>query len=152
MMCKNCSMHPKVVFLLRLWMKPIFWPRSKLFQILWDSCQNDCKWLLKWTATYFFPLFFIFYIPPILDLNGNILSTAEEKLNTSREHFASVLCHIVSTEVPPFAPTTESISPARSIPQTSPSKSVIVSAIKSMSSGKAAGIDGIPAQFYKSNL
>ena len=62
-----------------------------------------------------------------------------------------MLNHVVSTEVPPFAPTTETISPARSIPQTPPSKSGIVSAIKYLASGKAAGIDGIPAKFYKSN-
>ena len=65
-----------------------------------------------------------------------------------REHFESV----VSSEVPPFAPTTKTISPAGSIPQTPPSKSEIVSAFKSIPSGKAAGIDGIPAEFYKSNL
>ena len=53
--------------------------------------------------------------------------------------------------MPPFAPTTETISPTRSIPQTAPSKSEIVSAIKSISSGKAARINGIPAEFYKSN-
>ena len=57
----------------------------------------------------------------------------------------------MSSDAPPFAPTTETISPARSIPQTPPSKSKIVSAIKSIPSGKAAGIDGIPAEFYKSN-
>ena len=54
------------------------------------------------------------------------------------------------SEVPPFAPTTETISPARSIPQTPASKSEIVCAIKSILSGKAAGIDGIPEEFYKS--
>ena len=45
---------------------------------------------------------------------------------------------------------TETISPARSIPQTPPSKSEIVSAIKSLPSDTAAAIDGIPAEFYKS--
>ena len=83
--------------------------------------------------------------PPVLDLNGNILFTDEEKLNRLIEHFESVLNHVVSSDVPPFAPTTESISPARSIPQTPASKSEIVSAIKSILSGKAARIDGIPA-------
>ena len=78
------------------------------------------------------------------------MSTDEEKLNRWREQW-SVLNHVVSSDVPPFAPTTETISPARSIPQTPPSKSEIVSAIKSIPSGKAAGIDGIPAEFYKSN-
>ena len=39
---------------------------------------------------------------------------------------------VVSSDVPPFAPTTDTISPARSIPQTPPSKSEIVSAIKSI--------------------
>ena len=86
--------------------------------------------------------------PPVLDLNGNILSTDEDKLNRCREHFQFEL---VSSEVPPFAPPTETISPARSIPQTLTSKSEIVSAIKSLRSGKAAGIDGIPAVLYKSN-
>ena len=62
-----------------------------------------------------------------------------------------MLNHVVSSEVPPFAPTTETISPARSIPQPPSSKSEIVSAIKSVPSGKAAGIVGIPAEFYKSN-
>ena len=88
--------------------------------------------------------------PPLLDLNENILST-EEKPNRWRDHFESVLNHVVSSDVPHFAPTTEPISPARSIPQTPPSKSQIVSAIKSIPSGKDAGIDGIPAEFYKSN-
>ena len=41
---------------------------------------------------------------------------------------------------------------ARSIPQTPSSESAMVSAIKFLPSGKAAGIDGIPAEFYKSNL
>ena len=89
--------------------------------------------------------------PSILDLNGNILSTNEEKLNRSWEHFESVLHHVVSGEVADFAPTAETITPARSIPQTSPSKSEIVSANKSIPYGKAAGTDGIPADFYKSN-
>ena len=79
------------------------------------------------------------------------MSTDEEKLNRWRQHFESVLNHIVSSDFPPFAPTTEPISPARSIPQTPLSKSEIVSATKSLPSGKAAGIDGIPAELYKSN-
>ena len=66
---------------------------------------------------------------PVLDLNGNILPTNEEKLDRWREHFESVLNHVVSCDVPPFAPTTETISPVRIIPQTPPSKSEIVSAI-----------------------
>ena len=90
--------------------------------------------------------------PPVLDLNGNILSTDDEKLNRWREHFESVLNHVMSSDVPPFAPTTQTISPAGRIRQTPPSKSEIVSAFKSIPSGKAAGIDGIPAEFYKSNL
>ena len=39
-------------------------------------------------------------IPPVLDLNGNILSTNEEKLNRWIEHFKSVFNHIVLSEVP----------------------------------------------------
>ena len=61
--------------------------------------------------------------PPILKLNGNILSTDEDKLNRRREHFESMLNHVVSSDVAPFAPTTEPISSARSIPQTLSSKS-----------------------------
>ena len=41
----------------------------------------------------------------------------------SLNYFESVLNHVVSSEVPPFAPTTETISPARSILQTPSSKS-----------------------------
>ena len=44
--------------------------------------------------------------PPVLDLNG-ILSTDEEKLNKSREHFESVLNHVLPSEVPPFVVTTQ---------------------------------------------
>ena len=88
---------------------------------------------------------------PVLDLNGNIFSTDEEKPNRLREDFVSMPNHVVSSDVPHFAPTTETIAPARSIPQTPPSKSEIVSAIKSIPSGKAVGIDGQPAEFYKSN-
>ena len=79
------------------------------------------------------------------------MSTDEEKLNRWREQFQSVVNHVMSSEVPTFAPTTETISPARSIAQTSHSKSETVSEIKSIPSGKAAGIDGTPAEFYKSN-
>ena len=89
--------------------------------------------------------------PPVLHLNGNILFTDEEKLNRCREHFESELNHVVSCDTPPFAPITETISAARSIPQNPPSKSKIFPAIKSIPSGNAAGIDGIPAEFYKSN-
>ena len=50
------------------------------------------------------------------------------------------LCLIIDTtsEVPPFAPTTETISPARSVPQIPASKAEIVSVIKSIPCGKAA--------------
>ena len=78
------------------------------------------------------------------------MSTDEEKLNRWREHFESVLNHVLWSEVPLFGPTTETISPARSIQQTPPSKLEIVSAIKSLPSVKA-GIYGIPGKFYKSN-
>ena len=50
-------------------------------------------------------------------------------------------------DAPPFAPTTEAISPAT----TAPSKSEMVSVIKSLSSDKTAGNDAIPPEFYKSN-
>ena len=86
-----------------------------------------------------------------LDLNRDILSTDEEEQNRWREHFESVLNHVVSSDTPPFAPTTETISPTRSIPQTTPCKYEIVSAIKFIPSGKAAGIDVIPAEFHKSS-
>ena len=62
-----------------------------------------------------------------------------------------MLNRVVSTEVLPFAATTETISPARSIPQTPLIKSEIVFAIKSLRSSKAAEIYGIPAELYKSN-
>ena len=45
--------------------------------------------------------------PLVLDLNGNILSTDEEQLNRCREHVESVLNHVISSEVSPFAPTTK---------------------------------------------
>ena len=84
---------------------------------------------------------------PVLDLNGNILSIDEEKLNRWREHSEPVLNHVVSSDVPPFASTTETISPARSTSQNPPSKSEIVSAIKSIPSGKVAGFCGLPEEF-----
>ena len=58
----------------------------------------------------------------------------------------------MSSEVPAFGPITETISPARSISQILPSKSEIVSAIKSIPSGKVAGIDETPAEYYKLTL
>ena len=66
----------------------------------------------------------------LVDLNGNIFSTDEEKLNTRREHFESVLHHVVSSEVSPFAPTIETTSPARTIRQIPTSKSETISATK----------------------
>ena len=62
-----------------------------------------------------------------------------------------MLNHVVSSEVPSYAPTTETIFPAKSIPQTAPSKSEIAFAIKSIPSGIVAGIDRIPAEFCNSN-
>ena len=62
-----------------------------------------------------------------------------------------MLNNVVSSEVLPFSPTTETISTARSIPHTPPIQSETVSAIKSIPSVKAVEIDAIPAKFYKSN-
>ena len=39
-----------------------------------------------------------------------MLSTDEEKLNRRKDHFESVTNHVVSSEVPPFAPTTDTTS------------------------------------------
>ena len=36
--------------------------------------------------------------PLVLDLNGNIISTVEEKLNKWREQFESMLNHVVSSD------------------------------------------------------
>ena len=58
--------------------------------------------------------------------------------------------NVVSSEVPLCDPTTKTISAASSKPQSPSNKSEVVSAIKSIPSGKAAGNDGIPADFYKS--
>ena len=88
---------------------------------------------------------------PVLDLNGHILSTDEEKLNECSEHFESALNHVVSSDVPPFAPTTETISPAKILPQTPSSKPEIVAAIKSLPYVTAAAVDGMSAEFYRSN-
>ena len=59
---------------------------------------------------------------PVPYLNGNILSTDEQKLNSWREHFESVLNHVVSIEVPLLLQL-QKLFHQLSIPQTPASKS-----------------------------
>ena len=85
---------------------------------------------------------------PILDKNGQILSTVEEQLERWVEHFQDVLNRPPPAEPPniPKAGITLNIRCER------PTKAEIKTAIKQQKSGKAAGPDNIPPEALKAGV
>ena len=85
---------------------------------------------------------------PILDKNGQILSTVEEQLERWVEHFQDVLNRPPPAEPPNI--------PKAGIPlnirRERPTKAEIKTAIKQQKSGKAAGPDNIPPEALKADV
>lgn len=85
---------------------------------------------------------------PVRDVNGNLLHSDEEELQRWREHFSSVLNNFTEENAGPD--TSHSSAETNSRIRTNiPSLEDITAAIKALPNNKAAGIDGIPAEFYK---
>ena len=85
---------------------------------------------------------------PVMDKNGNSLTTTKEQLKRWTEHFRELLNH-PTPHSPPDIPSAETELP---ISCDKPSKTEIKKAIKTLRSGKAAGPDGILAEAIKADI
>ena len=85
---------------------------------------------------------------PVIDKNGNPLTTTKEQLERWAEHFRELLNHPTPVS-PQDIPSAETELP---ISRDKPSKAEIKKAIMTMISGKAAGPDEIPAEAIKADL
>ena len=82
---------------------------------------------------------------PVKDKNGILLTKSEEQLERWREYFEEVL----NRPPPDDPPNLEPASIDLNIPTGRISKREILSAIREINSGKAAGIDSIPPEAFK---
>ena len=85
---------------------------------------------------------------PVMDKNGNPLTTTNEQLKRWAEHFRELLNH-PTPDSPPDIPPAETELP---ISCDKPSKTEIKKAIMTLRSGKAAGPDEIPAEAIKADI
>ena len=82
---------------------------------------------------------------PVKDKNGNPLATTQEQLKRWAEHFRELL-NRPTLDSPPDIPSAETELP---VSCDKPSKAEIKKAIMTLRSGKAAGLDEIPAEAIK---
>jgi hypothetical protein len=85
---------------------------------------------------------------PVRRQNGTLLDNPEEEINRWKEHFQSVL-NIFFTDSTSVDPDISPRTINTRIRVTLPSKTEVINSIKSLPNNKAAGIDGIPAEFFK---
>ena len=85
---------------------------------------------------------------PVMDKNGNPLTTTNEQLKRWAEHFRELL-NRPTPDSPPDIPPAETELP---ISCDKPSKTEIKKAIMTLRSGKAAGPDEIPAEAIKADI
>ena len=85
---------------------------------------------------------------PVMDKNGNPLTTTDEQLKRCSEHFRELL-NRPTPDSPPDIPPAETELP---ISCDKPSKTEIKKAIMTLRSGKAAGPDEIPAEAIKADI
>ena len=85
---------------------------------------------------------------PVKDASGHLLHGDQEQLDRWRDHFISVLNHVFLR-----APGEELMElpqlPTVRVRTDAPSLREIRDAVKTLPNNKAAGVDGIPAEFYK---
>lgn len=86
---------------------------------------------------------------PIADENGKLLVTMEDQLRRWREHFCKLLNDQFVEQSTPVSP--QNRRSFRGIDTGNPTVQEIKSAISSLKNNKAAGIDGIPAEFLKAD-
>ena len=85
---------------------------------------------------------------PVMDKNGNLLTTTNEQLKRWAEHFRELL-NRPTLDSPPDIPPAETELP---ISCDEPSKTEIKKAIMTLRSRKAAGPDEIPAEAIKADI
>ena len=85
---------------------------------------------------------------PVKDKDGKPLSTVEEQLKQWIEHFRELL-NRPAPELLPDIPPEETEQP---ISCKKPTKAEIKKAIMTLRNGKAAGLDGIPAEAIKADI
>ena len=85
---------------------------------------------------------------PVIDKNGNPLTTTNEQLKGWTEHFRKLLNH-PTPDSPPDIPPAETELP---ISCDKPSKAEIKKTVMTLRSGKAAGPDEIPAEAIKADI
>jgi endonuclease/exonuclease/phosphatase family metal-dependent hydrolase len=84
---------------------------------------------------------------PVRDKSGKILVAVEDQLKRWKEHFEETLNHQFNSQCKLESKQTAEIR----INSSSPSKLEIVKALKELKNGKAAGVDGIPAEVLKAD-
>ena len=89
---------------------------------------------------------------PVVGLNGDVLSTTDDQLGRWREHFSIVLNHLIDDSAFASASPLPHQNSCANININDPNCSEIAAAINSMPNKKAAGVDGIPAEFYKADV
>lgn len=77
--------------------------------------------------------------------NGAIITSQQDRVDLWREHF----CSLLNRSSPPTPPTITAFEGFLDIDDSLPSIAEVRKAIKSLKAGKAAGEDGIPAEFWK---
>ena len=87
-------------------------------------------------------------VKPVMDKNGNPLTTTKEQLKRWAEHFRELLNRPIP-DSPPDIPSAETELP---ISCDKPSKAEIKKAIMTLRSGRAAGPDEIPAEAIKADI
>ena len=84
----------------------------------------------------------------MIDANGQLLHGEEEQLNRWKNHFCTVLNHAITV---PYQAFDLPQLPSLRVKTDPPTVRELISAIKALPNFKASGVDGIPADFYKTN-
>ena len=85
---------------------------------------------------------------PIKDANGKLIHGDDDQITRWRDHFFKVLNHMLD-ENASLSPTYLPNLPTMRIKEDSPTLTEIADAIRSLPNNKAAGVDGLPAEFFK---
>ena len=88
---------------------------------------------------------------PVKDIDDHILLTDEQQMFRWRSNFSSVLNRYLAENARPYTGHQTRMRTNTRINTDALSIVLIIAAIKSLQSNKAAGIDGIPAEFYNAN-
>jgi len=92
-------------------------------------------------------------VQAVADENGRLLATVEDQMQRWRDYFCKLLNEQFIEQHPPVSPEIQMRRSSRlaNIETTAPTMEEIVNATILLKDKKAAGIDGIPAEFLKAN-